>query len=234
LGGNIVTNFVLIHGSYQGGWIWKPVATRLRDGGHLVYAPTLDGCGERAAQCRPGITTETQASELAGFLRSEDLRDVVLVGGSSGGMVMAKTAELARERITRLVFADALALMHGESIRDIVSGTASVETEHASGPSREDRLKRFLLDMDKDLAEWAADRSTLHPIRVSTQPVVLEKFWNQDWNALVVFCRQAGKPGEAHQRRTAEALNARWHELDTGHYPMLSMPDALTRLILEG
>jgi len=228
-----VTTIVLIHGSYQGGWIWKFVATRLRDKGHLVFAPTLEGCGERAGQLRPGITTESQAEEVAGFLRSEDLCDVVLVGASSGGMVMAKTAELARERITRMVFVDALALMHGERIRDIVSGTMSVEKEHAAGPTQEERLKRFLLDMDESLAEWAADRSTLHPIGVSTQPVVLGTFWGQDWDASVVFCRQAGKPGEGHQRRTAETLRARWHELDTGHYPMLSMPDALTRIILE-
>lgn len=228
-----MTTFVLIHGSYQGGWIWKLVATRLRDEGHLVYAPTLDGCGERAGQLREGITADTQAEEVAGFLRSEDLHDVVLVGASSGGMIMVKTAELARERIARLVFADALALMHGEKIRDIVSGRMSVETAYAAGPTREDRLKRFLLDMDEGLAEWAADRSTLHPIGVSNQPVVLEKFWNQDWDALVVFCRQAGKPGEAHQRRTAETLGARWLELDTGHYPMLSVPDELTRIILE-
>ncbi len=230
----IVATFVLIHGSYQGGWIWKLVATRLREAGHLVFAPTLDGCGERAAQLRPGITTDTQADEVAGFLKSEDLHDVVLVGASSGGMIVAKTAELARARIARLIFADALALMHGECIRDIVSGTAAVKTEHAEGPTREARLKRFLLDMDADLAAWAADRSTLHPIGVSNQPVVLEKFWDQAWDALVVFCPQAGKPGEAHQRRGAEALGARWVELDTGHYPMLSMPDELTRIILEG
>ena len=174
------------------------------------------------------------AQKVAEFLWSEDLRDVVLVGASSGGMVVAKMAELARPRIARLIFADALALMHGECIRDIVTGTASVKTDYASGPTREDRLKRFLLDMDAGLAEWAADRSSLHPIGVSTEPVVLEKFWNQDWDASVVFCRQAGKPGEAHQRRTAEALSARWHELDTGHYPMLSMPNELTQLILEG
>ncbi len=229
-----MTTFVLIHGAYQGGWIWKLVATRLRDDGHLVYAPTLDGCGERAAPDRPGITTETQASELAGFLWSEDLRDVVLVGASAGGMVMAKTAELARERIARVVFADALALFHGERIRDIVPGRMSVETELSVGPTREDRLQRFLLDMDEGLAQWAAERSTLHPIGVFTQPVVLEKFWNQDWVSSVVFCRQAGKPGEAHQRRAAETLGARWHELDTGHYPMLSMPEALTRIIVEG
>jgi pimeloyl-ACP methyl ester carboxylesterase len=227
-----MTTFLLIHGSYQGGWIWKPVATRLRAAGHLVFAPSLDGCGERAAQVRPGITTETQAAELAGFLEFEDLRDVVLVGASSGGMVMAKTAELARERVDRLFFIDALALRHGEKIRDIVSSRNSMETPFAAGPTHADRLKRFLLDMDEKLATWAADRSTLHPVGVANQPVVLEKFWTQTWNATVVFCPQAGKPGEAHQRRTSEALGAKWIVLDTGHYPMLSMPDAVTQILL--
>ena len=42
-----MTTFVLIHGAYQGGWIWKPVAERLRAQGHLVFAPSLDGCAER-------------------------------------------------------------------------------------------------------------------------------------------------------------------------------------------
>src|SRR6266478_2023271 len=31
-----MTTFVLIHGSYQGGWIWQRVATRLRAVGHTV------------------------------------------------------------------------------------------------------------------------------------------------------------------------------------------------------
>ena len=34
---------VLVHGAYQGGWIWKPVAQRLQKAGHAVYAPTLEG-----------------------------------------------------------------------------------------------------------------------------------------------------------------------------------------------
>ena len=49
-----MTNFVLIHGAFQGGWIWKEVAMRLRDAGHLVFAPTLDGCGERASLVETG------------------------------------------------------------------------------------------------------------------------------------------------------------------------------------
>jgi len=229
-----VTTFVLIHGSYQGGWIWRPVATRLGGQGHRVYAPSLDGCAERAGQLRPGITTETQAAELAQLLFYEDLRDVVLVGTSSGGMVLAKVAELARDRVGRLVFADALALRHGETIRDIVKRPAAVNTELALGPSREDAEGRLFADLEPEQRAWVLERYTLHPAAIYTTPVELESFWSQSWNASVIYCRRAVNPGEAHQRRCAEALDARWHELDTGHYPMLSEPEALTRLILAG
>src|SRR6201997_1517516 len=105
-----VTTFVLIHGAYQGGWIWQPTATRLRAAGHLVYAPTLDGCAERRHSLRPAITNATHATDIAELLFYEDLRDVVLVGTSAGGMVLCHAAELARDRIRRLVFVDALAL----------------------------------------------------------------------------------------------------------------------------
>src|SRR5271167_5105312 len=115
-----MTTFVLVHGSYQGGWIWQRVATRLRAAGHTVYAPTLDGCAERKHQVRAGITTETHAAEIAEMLFYEDLRDVVMVGTSSGGMVLCRAAEAARDRISRVVFVDALALFDGERIRDIV------------------------------------------------------------------------------------------------------------------
>ena len=75
-----MATYVLLHGAYQGGWIWQPVTTRLRAAGHTVYAPTLDGCGERAHLLRPGITVGTQAQEIAQLLFYEDLQDVVLVG----------------------------------------------------------------------------------------------------------------------------------------------------------
>src|SRR5579872_6529412 len=109
-----MTAFVLIHGAYQGGWIWQRVSARLTAAGHTVFAPTLDGCAERRHALRPGISTESHGAEIAELLFFEDLRDVVLVGTSSGGMVLCKAAELARDRIARLVFADALALFDGE------------------------------------------------------------------------------------------------------------------------
>src|SRR5437762_13112108 len=96
-----MTTFVLVHGSYQGGWIWQRVANRLRAAGHQVYAPSLDGCAERKNSVRPGITTESQADEIAQLLFYEDLKDIALVGTSSGGMVVCRVAELMRDRIGR-------------------------------------------------------------------------------------------------------------------------------------
>ena len=226
-----MTAFVLIHGAYQGGWIWGPVAERLRAQGHVVHAPSLDGCGERSAQRRPGITTESQAEEIAQLLFYEDLSDVVLVGTSSGGMVTAKTAELARERVARLVFVDALVLMHGELIGDVLSRP---RTDVGDGGPSGEHLARLLQGLPAETAAWAGERFGGRPDGVFNQPVELESFWDQTWDVSVIWCRRAENPGEAHQRRCAEALGARWHELDTGHYPMISEPDALTQLIVEG
>src|SRR5688572_15230953 len=228
-----MTDFVLIHGAYQGAWIWKFVAERLRASGHNVIAPTLDGCAERAADLRPGVTTETHGEEIAKLLYFHDLKDAVLVGTSSGGMVMACAAEQARERVARLVFADALALLNGERILDIVKRpTSAIDTPVARGPSREDATGRLFADLEPGLREWAADRVTPHPAAVYTQPAKLERFWNQKWDADVLYCSRAPNPGETHIRRAADKLGGRWHVIDTGHYPMLSTPDALARIIL--
>ena len=168
-----MTTFVLIHGSYQGGWIWQPVATRLRAAGHAVYAPSLDGCAERKHQVRAGITTETHAAEIAELLFYEDLHDVVMVGTSSGGMVLCRAAEAARDRIGRVVLVDALALFDGERIRDIVRRSTAMPSGLTAGPSREDAETRLFADLDPATRAWALERYTLHPIGIYEHPVQL-------------------------------------------------------------
>jgi pimeloyl-ACP methyl ester carboxylesterase len=228
-----MATYVLIHGAYQGGWIWQHVVGRLTAAGHTVFAPSLDGCAERRHALRPGITTETHGAEIAELLFFEDLRDVVLVGTSTGGMVVCKAAELARERVGRLVFADALALLDGESVADIVDRRTAVTTELTTGPSREDAAARMFVSLDEATKAWALERYTPHPIAAMHDKVKLPNFWQQKWPTTVVWCSQAVNPGQAHQRRAADRLGARWHELDAGHYPMLTAVDELSRLVME-
>ncbi len=226
-----MTAFVLVHGAYQGGWIWGLVAERLRAKGHTVYAPTLDGCAERSGGLRAGITNTLHATEIAQLMFYEDLTDTVLVGTSCGGMVMSEAAEMARPRIARLVFADALVLKDGERLSDIVQRPSAIGNPLATGVSREDTTGRLFKDLDPALNAWAAERTTLHPRAAMEEPMKLARFWKEKWNADVIWCRRSTNPPHAHQRRAATDLSARWHEIDTGHYPMLSTPDELVRII---
>jgi hypothetical protein len=124
-------------------------------------------------------------------------------------MVLCRAAELARERIARLVFVDALALLDGECIGQIVNRTGTrITTALAVGPSREDAESRTFAHLDPALRAWALARYTPHPIAAMEDLVELKSFWSQTWSATVIRCRRSANPPEAHQRRTAEKLTA--------------------------
>jgi pimeloyl-ACP methyl ester carboxylesterase len=229
-----MATYVLLHGAYQGGWIWRYVTPHLRAAGHTVFAPTLDGCAERRGALRPGIDTESQAAEIAEMLFFEDLTDIVLVGTSCGGMVACRVAEIARPRIGRLVLADALALFNGEAVSDHVRRPTAVSDALSTGPSREDAANRMFISLQEPIKSWALERYTPHPIAAMQAPVKLDAFWGQNWDATVIWCKQSVNPPLAHQRRAQETLKAKWHELDTGHYPMLTEPGKLAALMMAG
>jgi len=196
-----MATYVLVHGAYQGGWIWQPVVERLLAAGHRVHAPTLDGCAERKDQVRPGITVGTHAREVAGLLFYEDLRDVVLVGTSAGGMVICLAAEQAADRIARLVFVDALALLPGERVSDIVSRPPGQVTALTIGPTPADAQARMFADLEPAARAWALARYTPHPIAALEAPMEPTGFWERRWRAAVIRCARASSPS-ATPRRT--------------------------------
>jgi len=75
-----ITTYVLVHGVYGGGWIWRDVAAGLRVFGHSVWTPTLTGLGERAHFLSQQITLDTHILDVAGLVTAEELSDVTLVG----------------------------------------------------------------------------------------------------------------------------------------------------------
>ena len=232
-----MATYVLVHGAFQGGWVWKQVATRLRAQGHLVYTPTMDGCAERGHQIRPGITMASHVKELVDFLFFEDLQEVILVGTSASGLTISLVADLARERIRHLVYIEALLPLPGEKFTDLLtpipdSGAKWESTKLAYGPAKEFIEGKMLLDLDPKARAWAAKRFTLYPITATPKVAEPTDFWNKSWSATVINCRNSSNPSDAHQRRTAEKLKANFLELDAGHYPMLSHPEDLTKMLL--
>lgn len=112
--------FVLIHGTWHGGWAWQDVIGNLSVKGHHAHAPTLAGHGPGAT--RVGITHEDCVDSVVAYIQERQLEDIILVGHSFGGTVVQKVAERLPARIARTVFLDALVLKDNERVFDILPG----------------------------------------------------------------------------------------------------------------
>src|SRR5262245_50786865 len=88
----------------------------MRAGGHTLITPTYTGIGERAHLAHKDIDLETHIADILGVLKYEDLKNVILIGHSYGGMVATGVADRASERLTKLVYLDAFAPRDGQSL----------------------------------------------------------------------------------------------------------------------
>jgi pimeloyl-ACP methyl ester carboxylesterase len=86
--------FVLVHGAWCGGWLWRHVAPRLQEQGHAVTTLTLTGLGERHHFGNGTATLATHIEDVVAHIEMEDLHVVTLVNQSYGGVVA--TGALAR------------------------------------------------------------------------------------------------------------------------------------------
>jgi pimeloyl-ACP methyl ester carboxylesterase len=113
-------NYVLVHPAWFGGWCWKKLTPLLRARGHDVLTPTLTGLGDRAHLARPEVGLETHIRDIINVIEYEDVRKVILVGNSSGGMVITGVADRMPERVEQLVYLDAFVPTDGQSMLDVI------------------------------------------------------------------------------------------------------------------
>ncbi|WP_197041933.1 alpha/beta fold hydrolase [Sandarakinorhabdus oryzae] len=109
-----MASFILIHGSWHGGWCFDAVKALLEAEGHEVIAPDLPGMGGDEAGLR-AVTLAGWAAFAADLCRSASQQPVVLAGHSRGGIVISQAAELAPEAMDALVYLCAMMLPGGMS-----------------------------------------------------------------------------------------------------------------------
>src|SRR5260221_13559195 len=76
--------FVLVHGGWCGGWIWRYVAPALRERGHVVTTPRLTCLGERRDSENRTATLSTHIEDVVAHIEMEGFQDVILVSQSYG------------------------------------------------------------------------------------------------------------------------------------------------------
>lgn len=126
--------YVLVHGAFEGGWVWSRVARALRRAGHDVFTPTLTGCGERWHLLTREVGLDLHVQDVSSVLENESLTGVVLVGHSYAGAVITGVADRAPGRVARLVYLDASVPCDGQSASgSFTEGTAEKLAELSAG-----------------------------------------------------------------------------------------------------
>ncbi|MGB8385905.1 MAG: alpha/beta fold hydrolase, partial [Dermatophilaceae bacterium] len=106
--------FVLVHGSWQGGWCWEGVRHRLQAYGHRVLTPTLPGRGE-VSEDRSAISHDDNVAAVLAAFDLAGEQPVVLVGHSLGGVTISQVADRRPGQIDRLVYCAAFVLEDGQA-----------------------------------------------------------------------------------------------------------------------
>jgi pimeloyl-ACP methyl ester carboxylesterase len=232
-----MATFVLVHGAWHGGWCWRKVVARLRAGGQAVYAPTLTGLGERAHLAGPTVGLDTHVQDVLGLLACEDLRAVVLVGHSYGGLIVEGVAEQAPERLAHLVYLDALVADDGQSALDLLAPPArdAIEPLVRGGesfplPDVEATLDRYGV-VDPAERGWMAERLVPQPGKTLTDRLRLTGR-GRGLPRTFILCTRRSTPSRDAERARSEP-GWRLREIDSGHDAMITAPGKLSELLME-
>lgn len=232
-----MTHFVLLHGTWTGGWQWRKTAELLRRAGHEVLCPTLTGLGERRHLMSRDIDLETHIADIIGVIDCERLSDVALVAHSYGGMVASAVADRRSDRIGALILIDAAKPEDGQAMLDFVTperkqtvldlaetagagymvpNTLVLETGIADAAEREDFLART---GPHPLA------SLLQPIRLAGNHLTIAR------KAYVVATLNNSPHFRSYHDWAAAEPGWDAAELASHHFPMASMPEDTAALL---
>jgi len=174
-----MAHYVLVHGAWHTGKELEPTAVPIRAAGHKVDTPTIAGN-------RPGdpktIGLNDAIKSIVDYLATENLKDLILVGHSYGGMIITGVADRAPDRIHRLVYWNAFVPNSGESLNDMVPPQYVALFDQIAAQRVDSTVvlpfpiwrEAFINDADLATAQKAYDALNPHPIRTFSDKIMLK------------------------------------------------------------
>ncbi|MCQ3954861.1 MAG: alpha/beta hydrolase [Chloroflexi bacterium] len=166
-----MTTFILIHGMWHGGWCWDKLSALLKAAGHDVHAPTLAGLAERADLLNDDIDLNAHVQEIVDLISANNLRDVILVGHSSGGFMAHVVADKVPERVAHIVNLDGMIPENGKSLADLIGETWDFFKKKATESGNEWRCPPILewtFGVSGAELERVQSKLTPHPLKTLT------------------------------------------------------------------
>ncbi len=223
--------YVLVHGAYGGGWVWRDVAPALAARGHQVLTPTLTGLGDRSHLLSRQITIDTHVEDLANTLRFGGVSDVILVGHSYGGMPVTGVADRMPGLIGHIVYLDALIPENGERAFDTLppgleAARMKVVLERGAGVALPPPAQSLL--PAGPVRDWAQQRVRPQPVGTYDTPLRLARPAGADHPVTYIAFTGPANPAIEPSRQRARH-KAGWHfeKMDTPHDTPLIYPARL-------
>jgi pimeloyl-ACP methyl ester carboxylesterase len=141
--------------------------------GHRVFTPTLTGVGERSHLLSRDVGLDTHIADVANLMIWEDLRDIVLVGHSYGGVVARHVADQMAGRIRSLVYLDAFVPDNGKALFDYLpdNGESFRRLAVADGDGwKVPPPPAWYFAVNATDADWVDRQCTLHPLSTFEVP----------------------------------------------------------------
>jgi pimeloyl-ACP methyl ester carboxylesterase len=229
-----MATYVLVHGGWQGGWVYQTLARLLRGLGHEVYTPTLTGLGERSHLADRHINLETHIADVANIIVFEGLRNVILVGHSYGGMVITGVADRLADRLHALVYLDAVIPENGDTLLSLRPQYLEHFLRKAATGKGYFVAPNLASAFDARSEFWPLldAKTTPHPLACFTQALTLTGAHMQVTNRLYIYAK-SGNYDEIYKRFRDEDGARVCEVADAGHSLMLDQPEELCRLLVD-
>jgi len=234
-----MATFVLVPGGWSSAWTWRAVVSRLETAGHRAFALTLTGLGERSHLLDRRIDLDTHIADVVNTLVWNELRDVVLVGHSYGGMPLTGAADRAADRIRSVVYLDAFLPRDGESMFDIMAPDRRRQVR-ALADAEGDGWRLPWIDVPAfavpDPAEQARCQRlmTPHPLGTFEQKLKLTGAWQRVPKPTYILALRYD-PSPMHGFAARCRADPRWtvREIDAHHMLPLLEPRAVAEMLIE-
>jgi pimeloyl-ACP methyl ester carboxylesterase len=228
-----MADFVLLHGAWQGAWVWRKVVPSLWSRGHRVFAVTLTGVGDRFHQRTPEIRLSTHIEDVAAVLEVEELTRVILVGHSYGGLLITAVADRMPERIAHLVYLDAIVPRSGESWASFHD--EAIRTKRREGIARDGVMAAppaETFGLTGEDAAWVDRRQRPHPAGPYEDPLHFSEDRVGRLPRTFIDCTSPALPSiAAARKRVRSEPNWRVVEIATGHDAMISAAGPLLEVL---
>jgi pimeloyl-ACP methyl ester carboxylesterase len=231
-----MATFVLVHGSWLGGWCWKRLRPRLAAAGHEVLTPTLTGLGDRAHLGGAEIDLDLHVRDLRAALECEEVEDAILVGHSYAGLVVTAVADALPGRVAQIVYLDAVVPEDGRSILDMLPSAmaAGLRSAAAANGGRFPPAPPSAMGVEDPAdARWLASHAVGMPLKTHDQPLILTGAHARVRRRAYIRCTHPALDALESSANRARAAGWDFFELRTGHDPMITMPIELAAILLE-